>query len=80
MKCFEFHRRALLKAVTLGAAGFLQACRTAGVGLSDGDQLAGDSWSSSPDRRPLVRFPEKAPLILLTDRPPQLETPPHYFL
>jgi DMSO/TMAO reductase YedYZ molybdopterin-dependent catalytic subunit len=28
----------------------------------------------------LVRFPEKTDLILLTDRPPQLETPPHYFL
>src|SRR5712692_6369017 len=27
----------------------------------------------------LVRFPEKAELILLTDRPPQLETPLHYF-
>jgi len=28
----------------------------------------------------LVRFPEKTKLILLTDRPPQLETPLHYFL
>jgi len=27
----------------------------------------------------LVRFPEKAELILLTDRAPQLETPLHYF-
>jgi sulfite dehydrogenase (cytochrome) subunit A len=27
----------------------------------------------------LVRFPEKAEMILLTDRPPQLETPIHYF-
>ncbi len=34
---------------------------------------------SSRDLRPLVRFPEKDPLILLTDRPPQLETPLHYF-
>jgi sulfite dehydrogenase (cytochrome) subunit A len=32
--------------------------------------------SSTPD---LVRFPEKTELILLTDRPPQLETPLHYF-
>jgi DMSO/TMAO reductase YedYZ molybdopterin-dependent catalytic subunit len=32
---------------------------------------------SEPRRR--VRFPEKADLILLTDRPPQLETPLHYF-
>ncbi len=27
----------------------------------------------------LARFPEKTELILLTDRPPQLETPIHYF-
>src|SRR5256885_15157562 len=29
--------------------------------------------------RPLVRFPEKTDLILLTSRPPQLETPMKYF-
>jgi DMSO/TMAO reductase YedYZ molybdopterin-dependent catalytic subunit len=29
---------------------------------------------------PLVTEPQKAPLILLTDRPVQLETPRHYFL
>jgi sulfite dehydrogenase (cytochrome) subunit A len=33
--------------------------------------------SSSPAN--LVRFPEKTEMILLTDRPPQLETPIHYF-
>src|SRR5258708_37460420 len=27
----------------------------------------------------LVRFPEKTEMIFLTDRPPQLETPIHYF-
>jgi sulfite dehydrogenase (cytochrome) subunit A len=32
--------------------------------------------SNAPD---LARFPEKAELLLLTDRPPQLETPLHYF-
>src|SRR3974390_2322802 len=30
-------------------------------------------------RDKLVRFPEKTDLILRTDRPPQLETPLHYF-
>jgi sulfite dehydrogenase len=35
--------------------------------------------SSSSDLRRMVRFPEKRELILLTDRPPQLETPLHYF-
>ncbi len=29
--------------------------------------------------RPMVRYPEKTELILLTSRPPQLETPKHYF-
>ena len=29
---------------------------------------------------PFATYPEKAPLILLTDRPVQLETPRHYFL
>jgi len=32
-----------------------------------------------PSTSDLVRFPEKAEMILLTDRPPQLETPLHYF-
>jgi DMSO/TMAO reductase YedYZ molybdopterin-dependent catalytic subunit len=31
------------------------------------------------DARKLVRYPEKTELILLTDRPPQLETPLRYF-
>jgi len=33
--------------------------------------------SPSPDN--LIRFPKKTEMILLTDRPPQLETPIHYF-
>lgn len=33
--------------------------------------------ASSPEL--LARFPEKTEMILLTDRPPQLETPIHYF-
>jgi sulfite dehydrogenase len=35
------------------------------------------STVSSPAN--LIRFPEKTEMILLTDRPPQLETPIHYF-
>jgi sulfite dehydrogenase len=31
------------------------------------------------DERKLVKFPEKTDMILLTSRPPQLETPFHYF-
>src|SRR5207247_8163919 len=39
--------------------------------------------AAAPDRllagRPLVRYPQKTDLILLTSRPPQLETPMTYF-
>jgi sulfite dehydrogenase (cytochrome) subunit A len=35
--------------------------------------------AASSDNVELARFPEKTELILLTDRPPQLETPLHYF-
>lgn len=39
------------------------------------------SWPTNifADEKKLVRFPEKTDLILLTSRPPQLETPLHYF-
>jgi sulfite dehydrogenase len=80
MKRFDYHRRTLLKTLTLGAASFLEACRASRADLADAKQFPDRSWSSTPDQRPLMRFPEKAPLILLTDRPPQLETPLHYFL
>jgi len=43
----------------------------------------GEPYEAEPDPaisgRPLVRYPEKTDLILLTSRPPQLETPKHYF-
>src|SRR5437773_9700273 len=45
---------------------------------------AGALWPTekvvAATRQSLVRFPEKTDLILLTDRPPQLETPIRYFL
>jgi DMSO/TMAO reductase YedYZ molybdopterin-dependent catalytic subunit len=34
---------------------------------------------AASDPRQLIRFPEKSEMIFLTDRPPQLETPLHYF-
>ncbi len=34
---------------------------------------------AAADERKMVRFPEKTDMILLTSRPPQLETPFHYF-
>lgn len=64
-------RRRLLKG---GAALTLQA--TVGVGASSA--LAAPSTIEMPfanGHRELVAFPQKRPLILLTSRPPQLETP-----
>src|SRR6266403_693633 len=51
------------------AAGGLAGPRAAALAQDD-PVLAG---------RPLVRYPEKTELILLTSRPPQLETPMKYF-
>src|SRR5258708_7554385 len=58
---------------------FFRLAGTAGGALvASSHQMT--SWlAASSDTRNLVRFPEKAELILLTDRPPQLETPIHYF-
>jgi sulfite dehydrogenase (cytochrome) subunit A len=63
-------RRDFLRA--LGQAGTLLAGAAAGAPAAQAadDPLAG---------RPLVRYPEKTDLILLTSRPPQLETPMKYF-
>jgi sulfite dehydrogenase (cytochrome) subunit A len=66
-------RRAFLQALgagALSATGGLSARLLRGSPGSAESVLAG---------RPLVRYPEKTDLILLTSRPPQLETPMHYF-
>jgi sulfite dehydrogenase (cytochrome) subunit A len=73
---FEIDRRSLLRAATLGSFAMLPGCSRQKSGptpVSTGD------LHSSRDLRPLAQYPQKAPLILLTDRPPQLETPLHYF-
>jgi DMSO/TMAO reductase YedYZ molybdopterin-dependent catalytic subunit len=54
-------------ATTAASAGFFG---TIGAFAEEDPILAG---------RPLVRYPEKTDLLLLTSRPPQLETPMHYF-
>src|SRR3989449_3766078 len=64
-------RRTILRFAAQLAAGLLMA------GREDGSTPL--PQSSSSDVRRMVRFPEKRELILLTDRPPQLETPLHYF-
>ena len=66
-----FDRRELLRAgsgAALGAAGALAAA----------DALAADPVATLPfanGERPLVRYPQKRPMLQLTTRPPQLETP-----
>jgi sulfite dehydrogenase (cytochrome) subunit A len=59
---------------TIGGAGALVL---GGPGV--GSVLAQAAADPILARRPLVRYPEKTDLILLTSRPPQLETPMSYF-
>jgi DMSO/TMAO reductase YedYZ molybdopterin-dependent catalytic subunit len=79
----DVSRREVIKRIgglgTLLAGGELFGARGAAfaqgvavlAGIAQGDAvLAG---------RPMVRYPEKTDLILLTSRPPQLETPMKYF-
>src|SRR5208283_4858297 len=62
----RFTRRDFLK-----TTGFVAAMTT--LGEIPGELIA------AVDRKNLVRFSEKTDMILLTSRPPQLETPMHYF-
>ena len=64
-----------------GRRAFLRAAAMGGAGLAWGLQRGafGDDDAASVPGREMVRMPEKTDLILLTDRPPQLETPLHYF-
>ncbi len=60
---------------------FLHTVAVSGVAAA----VRGNSWAADADefvtlpfengRRPLVKYPQKRPLIRLTTRPPQLETP-----
>lgn len=64
---------------TLSRRSFLRATALAGAGFVTG-RLAPEAAETvtlpfANGRRPLATFPQKRPLILLTTRPPQLETP-----
>src|SRR5262245_53760486 len=63
-------RRALLRRSMVAGAGALALARWPALAAEVDPAVAG---------RPLVRFPEKTDLIVLTSRPPQLETPLSYF-
>jgi DMSO/TMAO reductase YedYZ molybdopterin-dependent catalytic subunit len=69
---------------SFAAAGILGGSRAEGQGTPAQESVpeftgpgANPYWSSIG---PWATYPQKAPLILLTDRPVQLETPRHYFL
>jgi DMSO/TMAO reductase YedYZ molybdopterin-dependent catalytic subunit len=71
-------RRDLLKSiVALGATSALSACSKVSR-LTDFGILH-QREEERADLRPWARYPEKADLIMLADRPPLLETPVHYF-
>src|SRR6202795_3978105 len=63
-------RRTLLRTGVSAAAGLVLGHWPDALAAEEDPILAG---------RPLVRYPEKTDLILLTSRPPQLETPMRYF-
>ena len=71
----SLNRRGFLRTLGLAAGGGLWGSRFLGWPQS--------AWGADEDSllagRPLVRYPEKTDLILLTSRPPQLETPMKYF-
>ena len=65
----SLNRRAFVRLLGTAGAGALASPMRMSAALNGLD-------ASAPR---LVRFPEKTDLILLTDRPPLLETPLHYF-
>jgi sulfite dehydrogenase (cytochrome) subunit A len=77
-------RRTLLKGLAAATGMFATGCRrtlqqeSQAFDRAQQDTASAD-WYSTTDTRPLIRFPGKQPMILLTDRPPQLETPLRYF-
>jgi len=75
-----FDRRSFLR--TWGVGSFAAAATLWGSRVGAGPSLgwaADDVQDPLLAARPLVRYPGKTDLILLTSRPPQLETPMKYF-
>lgn len=63
-------RRFLQLASAAAMSGVLSSCHS---------EDTNSSFITVPPGQTVARFPEKVELIMLTDRPPQLETPLHYF-
>ena len=83
----QMGRRQFLRVVGGGAGMALAGCARLSVARA-GDRVTIDparnssgGWigGGAPAQPNLVRFPEKTDLILLTDRPPNLETPLRHF-
>jgi len=83
----EFSRRRLLQSITAAssaaALGFLRpsVASAQDTSVETAPEFTGPGpnpyWNAVGE---FATLPQKAPMILLTDRPPQLETPRHYFL
>jgi len=83
-------RRRLLQALTAGGAAIAGGFGKATNLLAQQPNLSGNPHSlpsfTGPSQNPywnsvgpVTQYPQKFPLVLLTDRPVQLETPRHYF-
>ncbi len=74
-------RRSLLASLGAVSTYALTGTYVAGAWSWEADDAQTAVQSGAPflAGRPLVRYPEKTDLILLTSRPPQLETPVRYF-
>ncbi|MBX9947972.1 MAG: molybdopterin-dependent oxidoreductase [Candidatus Obscuribacterales bacterium] len=68
-------RKFLLLAATVAAGGLTCAC----TNVRQPDDSQTGSLIKVRDGLSVARFPEKEELIMLTDRPPQLETPLFYY-
>ena len=65
---------------SINRRGFLQMIGAASAAaLTASCNRINSVAAALPGSSELARFPEKTEMILLTDRPPQLETPIHYF-
>lgn len=70
-------RNFLTSSIALGVAGFLRPRRL--WADQSPNVVAYGELPFERGRRPLVAFPQKRPLMVMTTRPPQLETPFHVF-
>src|SRR5882724_8386240 len=73
------HSQTRLFSRALNRRMFLRQVSAAGAGVLLSPRLTRAGPNLSPPQEQVVAFPEKTELILRTDRPPQLETPLHYF-